>query len=467
MQNQISVRPSLLWTLIRFREAGISIFILLLVFVVTLRAPSFLTADNFNDILLNISILAIVALAQTMVIITHGIDLSVSSIIGLVAMMVAFFVKQNPETPVIISVLLGMALGSVLGSFNGLIISRGNVPPIIATLGTLSIYRGLVFFYSQGTWINSFELPVSFKMLSKGTPLGLPNMVLIAIFVALAVYYFLNHTRAGRDIYAVGTNPDAAQFAGNSKERVIFTVYLLSGLLAGLAAVLWASRFESAQTNTASGFELQTVAASVVGGVSISGGVGTVPGVLLGALLLGIIPKLTDPDSDFTFLATGGTGLADFDCRDFRQMDSKPRGEDQEMSAHPLAESKLINENAPRRSFLSIFQRWEWMLVGLIAIDVFINMRLTPYFLDARNLSRTSSDFMEIGLMMLPMVFIIITGNIDLSVASNMGMSASFMGLLHNMGANIWVAGDALLLGTLGGMLNGYLVSKVKLPHWW
>ena len=296
MQNTTSatqpVRFSLsnvLWTLVRFREAGISIFILLLVFVVTLRAPSFLTTDNFNDILLNISILAIVALAQTMVIITHGIDLYVSSMIGLVAMMVAFVVKQNPEMPVVFTVLLGMALGAVLGTFNGLIIARGNVPPIIATLGTLSIYRGLVFFYSQGTWINSFELPDNFKQLSKGTPFGLPNMVIIAILVAVVVYYFLNHTRTGRDIYAVGTNPDAAQFAGIRKESIIFLVYLLSGLLAGLAAVLWVSRFESAQTNTAAGFELQTVAASVVGGVSISGGVGTVPGVLLGALLLGII----------------------------------------------------------------------------------------------------------------------------------------------------------------------------------
>jgi rhamnose transport system permease protein len=146
-------------------------------------------------------------------------------------------------------------------------------------------------------------------------------------------------------------------------------------------------------------------------------------------------------------------------------MDIKPRGEDKEMSTQTVPESKLINEYAPKRSFLSVFQRWEWMLVALIAVDVFINMRLTPYFLDARNLSRTSSDFMEIGLMMLPMVFIIITGNIDLSVASNMGMSASFMGLLHNMGVNIWVAaGAALLLGTCGGMLNGYLISKIKLP---
>lgn len=114
-------------------------------------------------------------------------------------------------------------------------------------------------------------------------------MVIIAIVVALLVYFFLNHTRTGRDIFAVGSNPDAAQFAGIRKQLIIFLVYLFSGILSGLAAVLWASRFESAQTNTALGFELQTVAAAVVGGVSISGGVGTVPGVLLGALLLGII----------------------------------------------------------------------------------------------------------------------------------------------------------------------------------
>jgi rhamnose transport system permease protein len=279
----------LLWTLVRVREAGISIFILILVVAVTLRAPSFLTVDNFEDILLNISILAIVALAQTMVILTHGIDLSVSSMIGLVAMMVGFVVKQNPEMSVVLAVVLGMGLGAVLGTFNGLIITFGKVPPIIATLGTLSIYRGLVFYYSQGTWINSFELPASFKLLSKGAPLGLPNIVIIALLVAVLVYYFLNHTRTGRDIYAVGSNPDAAQFSGIRTQRITFLVYLISGLLCGLAAVLWVSRFESAQTNTALGFELQSVAASVVGGVSISGGVGSVPGVLLGALLLGII----------------------------------------------------------------------------------------------------------------------------------------------------------------------------------
>jgi len=125
----------------------------------------------------------------------------------------------------------------------------------------------------------------------------------------------------------------------------------------------------------------------------------------------------------------------------------------------------LIGENRPRRSLLARFQRWEWMLVGLIVLVVLLNIRLSPFFLNAQNLSRTSSDFMEMGLMMLSTVFIIITGNIDLSVASNLGMSASFMGWLFNLGANIWLAAlAALILGTLGGLLNGFLVARLRLP---
>jgi rhamnose transport system permease protein len=288
-QTLSTTRSNPFLVMARVREVGIGIFILLLVVAVSLRTPNFLTIDNFRNILLNISILAIVALAQTMVILTKSIDLSVGSAVGLTAMMVSFIIKQYPDFPPVAAVLLGMALGSVLGMFNGLIIAYGRVPSIIATLGTLSIYRGMIFLYSGGTWINAFEMPRSFKVLSKGTPLGLPNLVIIAIMVALIVYYFLNYTRTGRDIYAVGSNPDAATFAGIRRQRIVFIVFVLSGIACGLAGVLWASRFESAQTNTAQGFELQTVAASIVGGVSISGGVGTVPGVLLGALLLGII----------------------------------------------------------------------------------------------------------------------------------------------------------------------------------
>jgi rhamnose transport system permease protein len=286
----VSMPRSSVWlTIARFREAGLSVFIIVLVAAVTLRTTDFMRPNNLKLILLNISVLVIVALAQTMVILTKSIDLSVASMIGMVAMMVAAVVKVYPGMPMVLAILLGMALGAILGMINGVIISYGNVPPIIATLGTLSIYRGFVFFYSTGTWVNSYELPDSFKALSKGTPWGLPNMVIWAIAVAIIVFYFLNYTRLGRDIYAVGSNRVAAELSGIRAQRVVLIVFILSGIACGLAAVLWASRYESAQTNTALGYELETVAAAVVGGVSISGGVGRVPGVLLGCLLLGII----------------------------------------------------------------------------------------------------------------------------------------------------------------------------------
>ena len=273
----------------QYRELALIGFILLLVVVISLQSPGFLTFTNFQDILLNISILAMIALAQGMIIITRGIDLSVASTLALVAMMVSFVLKAYPETPVILIVLLGVGLGSVLGSVNGLIITVGKVPPIIATLGTLSIYRGLVFFYSNGDWINPIDLPAGFKQLAKGTSLGLPNLVVVAIIVAVIAYVFLNHIQAGRDIYALGTNPEAAKISGIRTQQVTFMVYVISGVICGLAGVMWALRYEAAQTNTALGFELQTVAAAVIGGVSMLGGIGTVPGVLLGALLLGII----------------------------------------------------------------------------------------------------------------------------------------------------------------------------------
>jgi rhamnose transport system permease protein len=276
----------------RYRELVLIAFIVLLVVFISLRNSNFLTFMNIKDILLDISILAMVALAQGMIIITRGIDLSVASMLALIAMMTGFVIKAHPGMSPVLAVLLGMALGAVLGSLNGGIITVGRVPPIIATLGTLSIYRGLVFLYGGGTWINAFEMPPAFKRLAKGAALGLPNLVIIALVVAAVAYVFLNHTQPGRDIYALGSNPDAAKISGIRTRRTEFMVYVISGVVCGLAGVLWASRYEAAQTNTALGFELQTVTAAVIGGVSMLGGIGTVPGILLGALLLGVIQNV-------------------------------------------------------------------------------------------------------------------------------------------------------------------------------
>jgi rhamnose transport system permease protein len=184
---------------------------------------------------------------------------------------------------------MGIGLGLIMGGFNGFVVTVGRVPPIIVTLGTLSIYRGLVYVVSRGAWVDAHELPPAFKQFTIQTLFGIPALVIYAVIVALIFYYFLSHTRTGRQIYAVGSNPTAAKLAGIRVNRTIFLVFIISGALYGMAGVMWVSRYAIAANTTALGLELQTVAAVVVGGVSIFGGTGTLPGVLLGSLLLGII----------------------------------------------------------------------------------------------------------------------------------------------------------------------------------
>jgi rhamnose transport system permease protein len=230
-----------------------------------------------------------VAIGQMMVILTASIDLSVGSVVGLVAMVIGLLVRDNPEIPMVMTVLLGTLLGLVLGSINGIIVTKGRVPPIITTLGTLSIYRGLVLVVSKGEWIDAYRLPPSFPRITRIPIFGVPALIIYALIIAVVAYYFLRFTRTGRQIYAVGSNPPAARLAGIRANRIVLLVFLISGTLAGLGGVLWASRFAAVANDTGTGFELQTVAACVIGGVAIFGGSGSVPGVLLGSLLLGII----------------------------------------------------------------------------------------------------------------------------------------------------------------------------------
>jgi rhamnose transport system permease protein len=272
-----------------FRETGIFLFIVLLVIVVSLRSPYFLNVENFRDIFLDIAILSMVAIGQMMVVITRGIDLSVGSGIGFSAMAIGMYVSAHWGMPPWAAVLMGTGLGILMGGFNGLVVTVWRVPPIIVTLGTLSIYRGLVYVVSQGAWVDAHELPPAFKEFTLRPILGIPALILFAAIVAVIFYYFLGHTRTGRQIYAVGSNPTAAQFAGLRINRIIFMVFVLSGALYGMGGVMWVSRYANAANNTALAWELQSVAAVVIGGVSIFGGTGTLPGVLLGSLLLGII----------------------------------------------------------------------------------------------------------------------------------------------------------------------------------
>lgn len=271
------------------RELGMVLIILLLAVVVSIRQPAFLSAENFTDILLDIAITIIVSIGQMMVIVIRGIDLSVSSTIGLVGMIVGLTIRDNPAFPMLVTVAMGLGLGIVLGSINGLIVTKGKVPPIIATLGTLSIYRGLVIVISKGEWVDAYRVPASFVQITRHLVLGVPSLIVYAALIAVIFYIFLKYTRTGRQIFALGSNPQAALMAGIPVDRVKFLVFVLSGTLAGLGGVLWTSRYASAVNDTATGFELTTVAACVIGGVNIYGGSGSVLGVILGSLLLGII----------------------------------------------------------------------------------------------------------------------------------------------------------------------------------
>lgn len=275
--------------LLKRREMNLVALILILVIVVSLRAPHFLSFSNFGKIIEDTGILMIVAIAQLFVLITGGIDLSVGSTMALTGMTVGVLNQQYPGIPISMVVLIALAIGLALGTINGLLVSIGNIPAIIATLGTMSIYRGFVFLVGGGQWVSAHEMTDGFIMIPNHVILGVTSLMWVTFLVIVLVTIFLGHSRTGREVYAVGGNRTATAFVGIRTRVVDFLVYVVSGTLAGLGGLLYVTRYASAQNDTAVGFELQTVAACVIGGVSIAGGSGSVIGVVLGALFLGIV----------------------------------------------------------------------------------------------------------------------------------------------------------------------------------
>ncbi len=275
--------------LLKKREFTLLGIIILLLIAVSLRSPYFLNIENLNDILNDTAILMMVAIGQLMVIVTGGIDLSVASGTALTGMSVALLNQHFPGIPILIIILISIAIGFLLGSFNGILVSKANIPPIITTLGTMSIYRGFVFVLSGGKWVSAHEMTDSFRELPRGTVFGISNLLLIALLTVIIFSVFLQLTRTGREIYGVGGNKLASLYVGINVKKISYLVFALCGCIVGLAGFLWVARYASAQNETAVGFELQTIAACVIGGVSIVGGSGTILGVILGALFLGIV----------------------------------------------------------------------------------------------------------------------------------------------------------------------------------
>ncbi|GAA4589903.1 ABC transporter permease [Planotetraspora phitsanulokensis] len=270
----------------RARELSIVAALAVLVAVTAAANGNFLSAQGLKDIFLNASILALLAVGQSFVVITRNIDLSVGSVVGLVAFTVGDVLAANRGLGVGVAIVLGIVIGCVCGLVNGLLVSFGKVPALVVTLGTLYVIQGLDHAIAHGRQINAVDLPRSVLSLGNGSVLGIPYLPLITGVVMLAVGYYLRSYASGRDFYAIGSSPEAAGLAGVPVRRRVMAAYLLSGALAGLGGVLWLARFGTVVADDAHGWELQVVSAVVVGGVAITGGVGTVYGAALGALLL-------------------------------------------------------------------------------------------------------------------------------------------------------------------------------------
>ncbi|GAB7042908.1 MULTISPECIES: ABC transporter permease [Catenuloplanes] len=271
------------------REMGIVLALVVLVGFTAINQSRFLSAQSVTDILLNTAILAVLASGMAVVVITRHIDLSVGSVLGLSAFTVATVMQQNQGLPMVAALGLGLAIGAVAGVLNGALVHFGNVPALVVTLGTMYAYRGLTYSWAGGQQVTADEVPRHFLHFANSALLGVPWLVLIALVVIAGVGLMMRNYRIGRELYAMGSSPQAAGLAGIRIARNTLVAFVISGALAGLGGVLYASRFGTVDASSGNGYELQVVAAVVVGGVAVFGGSGTIWGAGLGALLLTVI----------------------------------------------------------------------------------------------------------------------------------------------------------------------------------
>ena len=271
----------------RARETGILLALLVVIALTTAINPTFVFSDDgWRDLLLTPAILALVAIGQAVVIITRNVDLSVGSVVGLTAYLTGRLFIDIPGIPIVAVFLLGMLGGALLGVVNGALVAFGKVPALVITLGTLYAYRGINVLWTGSNRINASDVPHGFLELGTGALLTIPYLTIIAVVVLLIVGWYLRNRRGGRELYAIGSDPTAAELYGLKVMSRVLVAFVLSGALAGLAGVLFVARYGTVSSQTGTGLELQAVGAAVIGGVAIFGGSGSVYGAALGAMLL-------------------------------------------------------------------------------------------------------------------------------------------------------------------------------------
>lgn len=274
----------------RVREAGIAAVILLLIIIFGALNPRFLNPENLGSIVLSVGILLILAVGQMLVIITRNIDLSVGSVLGLSAMVMGMVGRDFPEIPIVLLILIAMLVGGLAGAVNGLLVAVAKVPAIIATLGTLAIFRGMIFLVSDNVQVDPQNISAGMRGLAAYGPFGIPWLVIIAVIVLIVGWWFTTRTLTGKRLYAIGSNPDAARMRGLNVSALTFGVFVAMGALAGLGGAMYVARFATVNPADAGlGFELLVISAVVIGGTNIFGGSGTVLGTLLGTLLVGVL----------------------------------------------------------------------------------------------------------------------------------------------------------------------------------
>ena len=270
----------------RVRESGIIVVLIVFVAITVSIEPRFASQQEVQFILANTTIFALLALGETMVIVSRNVDLSIGSVVGLSAYVSASLFGKIHGIPIVVVFLVGLGIGLAVGVANGLMVAIGRVPSLVVTLATLYIVRGLDILIVGGNEVVAQTLPNAFIEIPRAGVYGVPYLaIVIAVVIGIGAYYLRSY-RSGRELYAIGSNPEAARLAGIPVGRRVFTAFAVSGAIAGVAGVLWAAQYQTVNSNAGTGYELTVIASVVVGGVAIFGGSGSAVGAAIGALLL-------------------------------------------------------------------------------------------------------------------------------------------------------------------------------------
>lgn len=292
MKNKTLQKGGKLSEMLRSREASLLLVMILLCALIQWRSGGkFLSGTVVSQLMQNYAYIMVLAFGMLLVLLIGGIDISIGATVALSGMSTCLLMRDGIITNPVVAYAVSIMVGTVCGLIIGLIISKGKVIPIIATLGMQYIYRGLTYFVSGTLWVSADKMLPGYKAFAQGSFLGLNNLFWIVVVVFVAMLVFLKWSSFGRQIYAVGSNPEAAKISGISIDRVKIIVYSINGAIAGLAGAMYTSLYASAQGNMATGSEMDVIAACVIGGVSLNGGQGNTFGVLLGAVTIAIISK--------------------------------------------------------------------------------------------------------------------------------------------------------------------------------